>query len=396
MSSTTHKPDTETAAALDVSDPRNLKIVLVHDWLVGMRGGEKALSALCECFPDASLKTLLYSPRGLSESITQRPIQSSMLQRLPMATTKYRYYLPLFPLIAELNRVKDVDVVISTSHAVAKSMVRRNTEGRPIHICYIFTPMRYIWDRFDDYFGAERVGKLRSRLLYRPVTEMLRRYDVATVSRVDQFVAISTFVADRVKKLYGRDSVVLPPPVEVDRFTATKRQPEDWYLVVSALVPYKRLDHAILACAALKRQLKIIGTGPDHKRLQALAHSTGAEVEFSGFVTDDDLPAYYARASALLFPGVEDFGIVPVEALAAGCPVIALNQGGVCESMTAKTATLYSDPTPDGLRGAIVQFESTAFDEEELRQRSLVFSKDKFISRFRILLNDTLAERGVG
>jgi len=376
-------------------DTGALRVVLVHDWVIGMRGGEKVLDALGECFPHAPLWTLLYAPRELSKAITERPIHTSILQHLPLATSKYRYYLPLFPLFAELNRVKEADVVISSSHAVAKSMVKRDKRGRPIHICYVHTPMRYIWDRYDDYFGVDRVGRLKSRFLYRPVARMLQQYDVKTVSRVDKFIANSTFVANRIKRIYAREAEVLPPPVDVSRFSSVVRCPHEWYLMVTALVPYKRVDYAIEVCASLKRKLKIVGTGPDERALRALARSLGVDVEFCGFVSDDELVEYYRQARALLFPGVEDFGIVPVEAIAAGCPVIALQEGGVVDSLTPSTAVLYSEPTPAGLRKALIRFESMCFEDAALRSRAREFSRDKFIRRFRVLLASTLKEYGI-
>ncbi len=394
-SSLVDRTDGDDGRAVNRSGTGCLRVVLVHDWLIGMRGGEKVLDALCECFPGAPLWTLLYAPLGLSKAITERPIHTSILQHLPLAASKYRYYLPLFPLIAELSRVKDADVVISTSHAVAKSMVKRDKRGRPIHICYMHTPMRYIWDRYDDYFGMERVGKLKSGFLYWPVARMLQRYDVKTVPRVDKFIANSTFVANRIKRIYAREAEVLPPPVDVDRFSAVVRCPQEWYLMVTALVPYKRADHAIEVCASLKRRLKIVGTGPDEAVLKALARSLGVDVEFCGFVTDDELAEYYRQARALLFPGVEDFGIVPVEAIAAGCPVIALHEGGVIDTLTPSTAVLYSEPTPDGLRRALLRFERTCFEDEALRSRAREFSRDKFLRRFRVLLADTLEEYGI-
>lgn len=274
-------------------------------------------------------------------------------------------------------------------------MVKRDRHGRPIHICYIHTPMRYIWDRFDDYFGAERVGKLKSRCLYRPLARLLQRYDVKTASRVDKFIANSSFVADRVRRIYGRDATVLAPPVDVKRFSEVVRRPEEWYLMVTSLVPYKRVHHALHACASLKRSLKIVGRGPEEAALKALARSLGTDVEFCGFVSDGELVEYYRQARALLFPGIEDFGIVPVEAIAAGCPVVALGEGGVMDSMTPKTAVLYSEATADGLRQAILQFESTSFRDADLRTRAGQFSKDKFIQRFRTLLVSTLEEYGI-
>jgi glycosyltransferase involved in cell wall biosynthesis len=369
--------------------PYYQRVTLVHDYLNGMRGGEKVLEVLCRMFPQAPLFTLMHVAGSCTKVIEDRPIYTSPLQHMPLAATKYRLYFPLFPAFAELTKAGDCDLVISTSHAVAKSMVRRKG-GKPLHICYIHSPMRYIWDRFDDYFGPEKVGKLASRLVFRPIASALQQYDRGTTDRVDVFVANSRFVADRVKRLYGREAEVVAPPVDIERFAALDRQPEDWYLVVSALVPYKRVDHAIEACAALGRPLKIVGSGPDRKPLEVLATKLGADVEFLGFVSDDDLGLYYSRARALLFPGVEDFGIVPVEAIATGCPVIALGEGGILDSMTSRTASFYEDATVDGLKRAITEFEGRAFDVEELRNHALRFSVDAFVNGFQRILTQAM------
>lgn len=375
---------------LRTSGARNdLSVTLVHDYLNGMRGGEKVLEVLCTLFPHAPLFTLMHVEGSVSQVIEDRVITTSPLQRMPWSATKYRLYFPLFPLFAESAMASDCDLVISTSHSVAKAMVNRRG-GRPRHICYIHSPMRYIWDRFDDYFGPEKVGKFASQFLFRPLALGLQQYDRATTDRVDVFVANSRFVADRVKRLYGRESEVLAPPVAVERFAGFDRHPEDWYLVVSALVPYKRVDHAIAACAALDRPLKIIGSGPDMKQLRALAAKLGADVQFLGFVSDDDLGLYYSRARALLFPGVEDFGIVPVEAVATGCPVIALQEGGILDSMTNRTAVFYSDPTIEGLKGAIIEFEGSSFDPAELRTHARRFSADEFVSGFLGILDKAM------
>ena len=369
-----------------------LKVTLVHDWLTGMRGGEKVLELLCTRFPDAPLWTLLHVPGSVSDTISQRTIHTSPMQWLPRVRSKYRNYLPLFPLMAELTRVSDADLVISSSHAVAKAMVRKTGKGRPLHICYIHTPMRYVWDRFDDYFGPHRVGKVLSASVFRSIARMLQWYDVRTVNRVDKFIANSRFVADRVRRLYDREAEVLPPPVDVQRFARIVRSPEDWYLIVSALAPYKRLDEAICACAALGRKLKIVGSGPERKRLEQLARDCGAQVEFLGFVGDEGLADAYRRAKGLLFPGIEDFGIVPVEAIAAGCPVIALKKGGVLDSMTDKTAVFYSSETVDGLVNAIREYELRSFDERELRRRAARFAPEKFLAGFEEILAEVLQQ----
>jgi len=380
-------------------EPR-LRVALVHDWLTGMRGGEKVLEVLCERFPGAPLWTLLYVPNSISEPIAAREIHTSLLQAMPRAVEKYRNYLPLFPLFAELNKVDDVDLVISTSHAVAKGRVRRPFRNKPVHICYIHTPMRYAWDLFDDYFGRERVGWFASKFLFKPLVHLLRLYDTETANRVDLFVANSTYVAERVKRLYGRDADVLPPPVDTERFLSVKREAGDTYLVVSALVPYKRVDHTIWACASMGRKLRILGKGPELAALKTLAASLGADVEFIGFASDENLANYYRQARALLFPGVEDFGIVPVEAIACGCPVVALGVGGILDSMTGETAILYQEATCEGLREAMREFECREgeFVDANLRARADLFSKANFREAFertlmRVSLQAVAAKR---
>ena len=372
------------------------RVALIHDWLTGMRGGEKALEALCEMFPDAPLWTLVHVPRSVSEAIEARTIHTSFLQHMPFSRTKYREYLPLFPLAAEMTKVtaKDADVVISTSHAVAKAMVKKNGHG-PLHICYIHTPMRYIWDRFDDYFGPEQVGRVASHLFFKPIAKLLQLYDRHTVDRVDVYCTNSHYVAKRIRELYGREAEVIYGPGDVGNGAAVIRRPEDWYLMVTALVPYKRVDEAIAACAGLGRPLKIVGKGPEERKLKNLARHLGASVDFLGFVGDDELLNSYGKAKALIFPGIEDFGLVPVEAAAAGCPVIALAKGGVVDSMTAETAEFYEEESAAALQEAILRFEGREFSDAAMRRRAAEFTRDQFSRRFETVLRSALSARRV-
>ncbi len=371
-----------------------LRVALVQDWLTGMRGGEKVLEVFCRLFPEAPLWTLLHNQGSVSETIESRAIHTSLLQRMPQAARRYRSYLPLFPFFAETNKAQGVDLVLSTSHAVAKAMVRRRSPRKPLHICYIHTPMRYVWDLFDEYFGPARVGAFASRFVFAPIAAALRSYDRRTSGRVDLFIANSSYVAERVGRIYGRHALVLPPPVDVERYSAAVRQAGDGYLVVSALVPYKRVDHAIRACASLGRKLTIVGRGPEEARLRSLAAALGADVEFTGFASDALLADYYRTARALLFPGVEDFGIVPVEAIACGCPVIALAEGGVLDSMTPDTAVFFHEQTPEALERAMLTFEarSTDFEPQALRARAARFSEAQFVARFSKILAEHCGE----
>jgi glycosyltransferase involved in cell wall biosynthesis len=358
-----------------------------------MRGGEKVLEMFCQAFPDAPIWTLLYKEGSVSLAIASHPIHASLLQYCPFAKTKYRHYLPFFPLFAELNRAK-ADLVISSSHSVAKAMARPNSPNG-VHICYIHTPMRYAWDLFGEYFGPERVGWFASNMIYRPILSMLQHYDRWTASRVDVYVANSSYIAERVRNCYGREALILPPPVEIERFMGGERNAEDWYLVFSALVPYKRVDQAIRACAGLGRKLKLVGSGPERAKLEKLAHDCGADVEFMGFVDDDEIADVYSRAKALLFPGVEDFGIVPVEAISAGCPVIAFAKGGILDSMTEQTAMLYHEQTSEALSEAILKFENQTdrFDVSVMREQAAKFSKERFITRFQAIIEDVTSRK---
>lgn len=329
-----------------------MKIALVHDWLTGMRGGEKCLEVLCRHFPDATLHTLLHKPGSTSPTIERMRTRTSFLDRLPGIARHYRYWLPLMPRAIESLRLPDdVDLVVSLSHAVSKGVLA--PPGVP-HVCYCFTPMRWAWHLRDEYFGPARRGPrawLRERLLDR-----LRDWDRRTADRVTRFVAISHAVADRIAECYGRPSEVIYPPVDTDYYTPDPRvEREGYYLVVSALVPYKRIDLAIDACRQLGRRLVIVGAGPERQRL---ARRAGPRTTFLGWQTDAQIRDHLRRCRALVFPGHEDFGIVPVEAQACGAPVIAYARGGATETVGDDTGVFFARPTRESLVAAIERFES--------------------------------------
>ncbi len=362
-----------------------------------MRGGEKLLETLCQHYKEAPIWTLLYVRGTVSRAISSHTIYPSLLQHVPAVAKRYRNYLPLFPFLAELHKAKASQVIISSSHAVAKSMASRR-KGGPLHICYIHTPMRYAWDLFEDYFGVDRKGWFLSRCFYLPIAKTLQLYDRATAGRVDLFIANSRYIAERVMRIYGREARVVPPPVALDRFLTLERMPEDWYLVVSSLAPYKRVADAVHACHRLGLKLKIIGAGPEYDALSSLSKSLDADIEMLGALDDVAVENHYSRAKALLFPGIEDFGIVPVEAIASGCPVIAFAKGGILDSMTEKTAVFYDEQTVDGLIEAIRQFQirSADFDTDEMRQHARKFSDKQFISSFTTIVDDLLSKRSLG
>jgi glycosyltransferase involved in cell wall biosynthesis len=360
------------------------KVVLVHDWLTGMRGGEKVLESLCRLFPDAQIFTLVHVRGSVSELIERHPIRTSVIGRLPDPARHYRHYLPLYPAAVELFDLDDVDVVISTSHCAAKAVV---PTGRAVHICYCHSPMRYAWDQFDYYFGPERVGPLASAG-FRQVMAWLARWDRATATRVDRFVANSGFVAGRIARYYNRQASVLHPPVDTQFFTPDGEAPEPYFLVVSALVPYKRIDVAIHAAARLGVSLKIVGTGPEQARLRALA---GPQVEFLGAVDDGTLRDAYRRAQAVVLPAAEDFGIVPVESLACGRPVIALARGGATETVTPEVGILVDEDSPDAFADAMFETRRRSFDLSAMRSRAEMFGRERFESAFAAMTSELLS-----
>ncbi len=359
----------------------------MHDWLTGMRGGEKCLEVLCRVFPDATLFTLIHRPGSLSPVIESMKIRTSVLQRVPGVFRHYRHLLPLMPLAARGWRSADVDLVISLSHCVAKAIVP--PPGVP-HICYCFTPMRYAWQGRETYLESWSDRPVR-RVLARRMLARLRRWDRATASRVTHFVAISQTVRQRIARCYRRDSAVIQPPVNVDFYTPGPADASrgDAYLVVSALVPYKRLDQAVAACAQSGRRLTVIGEGPERARLQAMA---GQGVEFLGWQPDDVIREHYRSCRALLFPGEEDFGIVPIEALACGAPVIALERGGVAETVDRAVGRTYSSPTAAGLLEAINAWEADGrpHDAVEGRRRAERLSTAVYRERMIKLISEVI------
>ena len=362
-----------------------VKVALVHDWLTGMRGGERCLEVFAELFPTADLYTLLHVPGSVSPAIENRRIVTSFIQRLPQAERRYRHYLPLFPAAVRAFDLRGYDLVLSSSHAVAKGV---RVPAGALHVCYCFTPMRYVWDLYDDYFGP-RAG-LAARVLMPPVAAWLRRWDRRTAAGVHQFVAISRFVAARIRRAYGREADVIYPPVDVSRFRVDEA-PGEFYLVVSALTPYKRVDLAVEACNRLGRRLVIVGTGSEDRRLRALA---GPTVELLGWRDDAQTAELYTRCRALLFPPLEDFGITPLEAMAAGRPVIAFGAGGARETVVPPgegeppTGLFFEHQTVEALVDAIRRFEASGhlFEPKALRRRAEAFDRPLFRERVHAYL----------
>ena len=351
---------------------QNPRIALVHDWLTGMRGGERTLEAICELYPAATRFALLHVHGSVSKTIEAPGIRTSFIQKMPLSQHYYRALLPLFPTAIEQLNLDDFDLIISTSHCVAKSII---VPGRARHLCYCFTPMRYAWDQFPEYFGPDRTGPLRTRLL-RQGLSLMARWDASTAYRPDRYIAISQYVSGRIKRYYNREARVIHPPVDTDFFRPGPGPIESYCLVVSALVPYKRIDLAISACALAGVPLRIVGNGPDLSRLQAIS---GPDVTFFGSLSDEQVRSLYQRATAVLLPGTEDFGIAPVEAQACGRPVIALNAGGACETVSPKdTGILVAEPSASAFADAIARVPSMQFKTTTIREHAIRYSRTRF------------------
>lgn len=349
-------------------------VLLAHDWLTGMRGGEKCLDVMCELFPRAPLYTLLAFPDRVSATIAARDIRTSFLQRFPAVERRYRHYLPFYPAAIRSFRLPPCDLVLSSSHAVAKGI--RPPAGA-LHISYIHTPMRYVWDMYDQYFGPDRTGPVE-RLFISMVARHLQRWDVRSNSGVHHFIANSEHVRDRVRRHYGRDATVIHPPVDVDRFPLSETD-DGYFLVLSALVPYKRVDIAVDAFTRMGLPLRVIGDGPER---DALERRAGATVRFDGRADDSAVVDAYRGCRALVFPGEEDFGIVPVEAMAAGKPVLAFGKGGATETVVeGRTGLLFGEQTAESLQAAVRRFGDCRFDPRAIRAHAERFRREVYRER---------------
>lgn len=383
-------------ASSPTGQPRTIRNpALVHDWLTGMRGGERCLEVFADLLPGAPILTLIHEPGTVSDAIEEHPIVASPLSRWGFMRRRYRRLLPLFPWAVKKLPGRDHDLLVSLSHCAAKAIPRR--EGTR-HVCYCFTPARYLWDHADTYLAPER-SSASVRLAARTLLPNLRNWDQRTASSVDRFIAISDYVAERIKRIYGRDSEVIYPPVETARFRAAPTgEIEDHYLMVTALAPYKGVDLAIKAFTGTDRRLVIVGTGDDEARLRELAPPN---VEFRGWLSDEEVAHALARCRGFILPCEEDFGIAPLEAMAAGRPVIALGRGGAREtvvdssvSAASPTGVFFDHPEPDSLSESIERFERELphFDTQAIRRHAETFDLTIFRERIRQVLRSEGAE----
>lgn len=363
-----------------------MKVALVHDYLNQMGGAERVLMALHEIFPDAPIYTSIYDPQRVDPSFQKMDIRTSFMQKLPLVTKHHQPYLPFYPFAMESLDLRGYDLVLSSSSAFGKGVI---TRPETTHICYCHTPMRWCWN-YDEYVEREHLGKMARRVLPFLITG-LRVWDQISSMRVDHFIANSPVVAERIQKYYRRNAVVIPPPVEAQRFTFDlETQVEAYFLIVSRLVPYKRIDIAIEACNKLHLPLIIVGSGRDLKRLKKMA---GPTVRFMGRLSDEDVLYYYAHCRALLFPGEEDFGITPLEAQASGRPVIAYGAGGALASVVdGITGVFFQKQTVESLTAALASFDERKYDPQVIRNHALEFDTPRFHRRILQFIKAKLDE----
>lgn len=360
-----------------------MKVVLLHDWLTGFRGGERVFEVFCELFPKAPVYTLIHSPDSTSPVIESHPIKTSFLQSIPGISKHYRKFLPLFPSAADsLKITEEADLVLSSSHCVIKGVKK---PSGAFHLSYIHSPMRYLYDQYDNYFGPS--APLYQQLGAKVFKNSLVNWDKQSNSNVDLMVANAQFVQQRIKKYYDRESMVIHPFVDLEDFSATEKiapQKQDYFLVLSAFAPNKRVDLAVQAFSDLKLPLRVIGSGQLEKELKAIA---GETIEFLGNISRAEVIEQLKGARALIFPGVEDFGITPLEALASGTPVIAYRAGGVLETLNDEVAQFFDEASVESLKSAIQDFQTKTFSHQKMRQRAQDFSKDIFKKKIMELIH---------
>jgi glycosyltransferase involved in cell wall biosynthesis len=367
-----------------------MKTAIVHYWLVNMRGGEKVIEALLEMFPDADIFTHVYNPKAISALINKHRVFTSRINRLPFAKKLYQLYMPLMPQALMDFDLQGYDLVISSESGPAKGVV---ANPNAYHVCYCHSPMRYLWDMYHEYF---RKSGFFVRLFMKRLIPGLRVQDALSANLVDLFIANSRYVAKRIARCYNRKALVVSPPADIEKFIAVERKPKDYYLFFGQLTGYKRADIAIEACTVSGRKLIVAGSGA--KKAEVRKYEKTGLVTFKGRICDEEVRELYAGARALIFPGIEDFGIIPVEAQASGCPVIAFRAGGALETVKENVTGLFFDEqTPASLIKALELFESLEgqFMERDLfTAHTAQFSKETFKEKIRsIVMPPDLADR---
>lgn len=357
-----------------------MKVAIVHYWLVGMRGGEKVLEALCEIFPNADIYTHVYDPKAISEKLKKHDIQTTFVQKLPFAKKWYSYYLPFMPMALENLDLTQYDLIISSESGPAKGII---PSPNATHICYAHSPMRYAWDMFHTYWGDSHWLK---RLPISIIMHYLRIWDSNCALRTDFFIANSSFIAQRINKYYRRQAKVIHPPVDIEQFLPIENPRSDYYLWLGELTKYKRPMDAVQAFNDSGKKLIMVGKGELEKILRA---KTNDNISLKSKVCQEELLELFQNCRALIYSGIEDFGIIPVEVMACGRPVIAYNQGGATDSvLPGITGVLYEQLDSQGLNQGIVEFETIEhkFDPNLIRQHSEHFSKQRFVREFEEFL----------
>ncbi|MGF0539383.1 glycosyltransferase [Agrobacterium sp. ES01] len=365
-----------------------MQVAIIHYWLVSMRGGEKVIEALCDMYPDADIFTLVCDREKLSEKILRHRIFTSFLQHIPGSRKHYQSLLPLMPFALESFDLSDYDLIISSESGPAKGII---PPPHAVHICYCHSPMRYLWDQYHFYRG--NAGRM-TRLMMPMLTPVLRAWDASSSLRVDRFVANSHHVANRIDKYYRRSSVVVHPPVATNDF-APGAQVDDFYLCAGQIVAYKRIDLAVRAFTKLRRNLVVLGDG-DSREIKALKQIAGPTIRFIGPASFAELKSYLSRCRALVFPGEEDFGIVPVEAMASGRPVIAYGRGGALDTIVpGRTGILFKKQTVEALAEAIEIFEAMEerFNPDTIQMHAAQFSAMNFMMEMKVVIEQELARR---
>ena len=378
---------------------QTLRVALVHDWLTGMRGGEKCLEVFCEIFPEADIYTLLHIKGSVSPTIESHRIKTSWIQHLPWVERKYRNYLPLFPRAIESLPLKGYDLILSSSHCVAKGV---HVDPRALHIAYIHTPMRYVWDLFDVYFGKESTAGRPAKVIMPAIRPFLQKWDVRSNDRVHYFLANSDHVRRRILRHYRRPAEVIHPPVDTQAFDLFSES-KDYYLLVSALAPYKRVDLAIRAFNRMQKPLVIVGTGP---LMTALKKESGQTISWLGWQSDEALKKLYGECRAFIFPGEEDAGITPLEAQASGRPVAAFGRGGALETVVPLDdyrqgkrdffgGIFFPEQTEESLIKAVLELEahSQLLNPEKIRAHAETFDRQVFKERIIRTIMQKLEDR---
>jgi glycosyltransferase involved in cell wall biosynthesis len=367
-----------------------MKVALVHDYLNQMGGAERVVMAFHEIFPDAPVYTSIYDPKRVDPAFQKMDIRTTFMQKLPLVTRHHQPYLPLYPFAMESLDLRGYDLVLSSSSAFGKGVI---TRPETMHICYCHTPMRWCWN-YEEYVEREQLGKIARSVLPMMITG-LRMWDQTSAMRVDHFIANSPTIAERIRKYYRREAVYIPPPVDASRFSFEAGiTPGDYFLVLSRLVPYKRIDLAIQACNRLKLPLVVIGGGRD---LESLKQMAGPTIRFLGRLPDEEVIYYLKHCRAFLFPGEEDFGITPLEVQVCGRPVIAYGAGGALASVVdGVTGTFFYEQTVESLVTVLQNFDERAFDPSVIHNHALEFDIPRFSRRILQFIEAKMSERYTG